>query len=140
MNTDLKSKILAQGMNPDTVDQQIQYFKTGFPFLKITAPATPGNGIKVLTETELAHFTQNYSEKASKIDVVKFVPASGAASRMFKDLFTFLEATVTFPKAHLYKNLSPIFPNSHFIQIWTIPSNQKEAASKLAWKPVTIKN
>ncbi|SEG44400.1 DUF4301 family protein [Algoriphagus boritolerans] len=91
MNTDLKSKILAQGMNPDTVDQQIQYFKTGFPFLKITAPATPGNGIKVLTETELAHFTQNYSEKASKIDVVKFVPASGAASRMFKDLFTFLE-------------------------------------------------
>ncbi|MFN3996294.1 DUF4301 family protein [Algoriphagus sp.] len=91
MDKGLKSKILAQGMNPDTVDQQIGNFKNGFPFLKITAPATPGDGIIVLTEKELAHFTKTYPEKASKIDVVKFVPASGAASRMFKDLFSFLE-------------------------------------------------
>lgn len=91
MNTGLKSKILAQGMNPDIVDQQIENFKNGFPFLKITAPATPGDGIKVLTESELAHFTTTYPQKASQIDVVKFVPASGAASRMFKDLFAFLE-------------------------------------------------
>ncbi|MDO8967861.1 DUF4301 family protein [Algoriphagus sp.] len=92
MNTGLKDKVLAQGMNPDIVVQQIENFKNGFPFLKITAPATPVDGIKVLSESELAHFSQTYPEKASKIDVVKFVPASGAASRMFKDLFSFLES------------------------------------------------
>ncbi len=91
MDTGLKTKVLAQGMNPETVNQQIQNFKNGFPFLKITAPATPEDGIKVLTESELAHFTETYPSKASKIEVVKFVPASGAASRMFKDLFSFLE-------------------------------------------------
>lgn len=91
MDTNLKSKIEAQGMNPETVKQQIENFKNGFPFLKITGPATPQDGIRVLSESELAHFTQTYPEKAAKIEVVKFVPASGAASRMFKDLFSFLE-------------------------------------------------
>jgi hypothetical protein len=91
MDTGLKTKVLAQGMNPDTVDQQIENFKNGFPYLKITAPATPADGIKVLSEPELIHYTDTYPEKASKIEVVKFVPASGAASRMFKDLFSFLE-------------------------------------------------
>ena len=57
MDAGLKAKILAQRMVPDTVAQLIENFKNGFPFLKITAPATPGNGIRVLTESELAHFT-----------------------------------------------------------------------------------
>lgn len=78
-------------MDPETVNQQITHFKNGFPFLNIVAPATPGNGIKVLSENELSHFKNTYPEKAAQIDVVKFVPASGAASRMFKDLFAFLE-------------------------------------------------
>ena len=91
MDTGLESKILSQGMNPDLVNQQIGHFKNGFPFLKIVAPATPGNGINVLSEKELNHFKNTYPEKAAQIEVVKFVPASGAASRMFKDLFAFLE-------------------------------------------------
>jgi len=91
MDNPLKSKILSQGMNPETVAQQIQHFENGFPFLEITAPATPGNGIKVLSDKELRHFLSTYPEKASKIEVLKFVPASGAASRMFKDLYAFLE-------------------------------------------------
>lgn len=91
MNTTLKEQILAQGMHPETVAQQIQNFENGFPFLNITAPATPGDGIKVLTNQEIKHFTTTYPEKASRVEVLKFVPASGAASRMFKDLFAFLE-------------------------------------------------
>lgn len=91
MDPVLIDKIKSQGMNPETVAQQIENFKNGFPFLNITAPATPGDGIKVLSESELAHFTQTYPQKAAQIDVVKFVPASGAASRMFKDLFSFLD-------------------------------------------------
>lgn len=91
MDAGLESKILSQGMNPEVVEQQIGHFKNGFPFLQIVAPATPGNGIKVLSEKELAHFKKTYPEKASQIEVLKFVPASGAASRMFKDLFSFLD-------------------------------------------------
>ena len=91
MDAVIFEKVKDQGMNPETVAQQIKNFENGFPFLKITGPATPQDGIRVLSETELAHFTQTYPDKAAKIDVVKFVPASGAASRMFKDLFSFLE-------------------------------------------------
>lgn len=78
-------------MNPVLVSEQIENFKSGFPFLKITGPATPADGIKVLSEEEINHHLDTYPEKAAKIDVVKFVPASGAASRMFKDLFAFLD-------------------------------------------------
>ncbi|WP_026954333.1 DUF4301 family protein [Algoriphagus vanfongensis] len=91
MDSLLKNKITAQGMDPETVSQQIENFKSGFPFLTITAPATPDNGIKVLSEEDLDHFVETYPMNAAGIEVVKFVPASGAASRMFKDLFAFLD-------------------------------------------------
>lgn len=78
-------------MNPELAATQIDHFKNGFPFLHITAPATPGDGIKVLNSNELEHYVSTYPQQASLIEVVKFVPASGAASRMFKDLFSFLE-------------------------------------------------
>jgi hypothetical protein len=91
MDSGLKSKILAQGMSPETVAEQIDNFKNGFPFLTITAPAIPGDGIKVLHDKDLRHHLLTYPEKAAQIEVVKFVPASGAASRMFKDLFSFVE-------------------------------------------------
>mgnify|MGYP005750703851 FL=1 len=91
MDSVLTQKILDQGMHPVTVTQQIEHFKNGFPFLKIHAPATPGHGIKVLSDKELAHYTSTYPAKALKKEIVKFVPASGAASRMFKDLFAFLD-------------------------------------------------
>lgn len=104
MESGLKSKILSQGMNPDTVAQQIQHFENGFPFLNITAPATPGNGIKVLSDKELKHFLMTYPEKASKIEVLKFVPASGAASRMFKDLFAFWKEMEISANLLLFRN------------------------------------
>ncbi|GAB2497149.1 DUF4301 family protein [Algoriphagus taiwanensis] len=91
MDITLTQKILAQGMDPETVAQQIDNFKNGFPFLKIHAPATPGHGIKVLGDQELKHYTETYPAQAAKKEIVKFVPASGAASRMFKDLFSFLD-------------------------------------------------
>lgn len=91
MDNSLEQQINAQGMDPKTAEQQLEHFRKGFPFLEITAPATPDDGIKVLSEKELKHYLDTYPEKAARIDVVKFVPASGAASRMFKDLYAFLE-------------------------------------------------
>lgn len=91
MDAVLQNKISTQGMNPETVAQQINNFKNGFPFLHILSPATPEKGIRVLSETELNQFTSTFPQRSAKLDVVKFVPASGAASRMFKDLFAFLD-------------------------------------------------
>lgn len=75
-----------------TKEQQIERFKSGFPWMKIVAPATPGHGIEVLSEKE-AEEAVEYLRKAEVHGKAKFVPASGAASRMFKDLFAGLEAS-----------------------------------------------
>ncbi|MFC3881328.1 DUF4301 family protein [Algoriphagus namhaensis] len=91
MDSALKAQIEKQGMNPELVAQQINNFKNGFPFLTLTAPATPSDGIMVLSDFELERLMEEYPANAAGIEVVKFVPASGAASRMFKDLFSFLD-------------------------------------------------
>ena len=65
---------------------QIERFRKGFPWLDIVAPATPGKGIEVLDE-KAASEAAAYADKARVAGKCKFVPASGAASRMFKDIF-----------------------------------------------------
>ena len=73
-----------------TTDQQMKYFREGFPWMKIEAPATPGKGIEVLGSAA-QEACVDYSSKARVAGRVKFVPASGAASRMFKDIFAGME-------------------------------------------------
>ena len=69
-----------------TIEEQINYFKQGFPWLDVIAPARPERGIEVMDEAA-RDAAVAYSEKASVGGRLKFVPASGAASRMFKDIF-----------------------------------------------------
>ena len=71
-------------------DSQIERFKKGFPWLDIVAPAVPGKGIEVL-DKEGIESARNYYRNADIKGKCKFVPASGAASRMFKDIFAGLE-------------------------------------------------
>jgi len=91
MNSVISQKIQAQGMDPNTIKVQLENFSNGFPFLKIARPATPDQGIHVWSDTQVKEYADLFSRKAPELDLVKFVPASGAASRMFKDLFSFLE-------------------------------------------------
>ena len=79
-------QIRQRGSDPKTVQKQIDNFKKGFPWLKIVSPATPERGIAVLTDAE-ADEAVHYAETAPVHGKCKFVPASGAASRMFKDIF-----------------------------------------------------
>ncbi len=74
-----------------TIEEQIEFFRQGFPWLEVTAPATPERGIEVLGETALKEASE-YAGTAATAGRVKFVPASGAASRMFKDIFAGMEA------------------------------------------------
>lgn len=85
-------QIAAKGISQEKLEQQLGEFKTGFPFLKLEGPAAIGNGIVAPTEAEIADYVKVWNDyKAEGKKIVKFVPASGAASRMFKNLFEYLE-------------------------------------------------
>ena len=84
-------QIEQRGSSVNVVEAQVERFKKGFPWLKIVAPATPERGIQVLDDEAVAAAVKYY--EAAKVNgKCKFVPASGAASRMFKDLFSGLDA------------------------------------------------
>jgi hypothetical protein len=91
LTTEQKNQIQKQGMDLALVEEQIKNFRDGFPFLHIHTPAAIGDGIRVLDEKTLETALGTYKELSPQKSIIKFVPASGAASRMFKDLFGFLE-------------------------------------------------
>ena len=79
-------QIQERGADPREVSRQVDYFRSGFPWMKIVGPATPERGIKVM-DPEAVKEAVAYYKKADIHGKSKFVPASGAASRMFKDMF-----------------------------------------------------
>ena len=81
-----QQQILDRGASLRQVKEQIEHFKSGFPWMKIVGPATPERGIKVL-DAKAVKAAVEYYQKAEVNGKSKFVPASGAASRMFKDMF-----------------------------------------------------
>jgi len=86
-------QIASKGISPEQIDAQLKEFETGFPFLRLEAAAAIGNGIISPEENERCEYIAAWNEyKAKGKKIVKFVPASGAASRMFKDMFAFLSA------------------------------------------------
>jgi hypothetical protein len=80
-----------RGISSEKVEEQLQMFKRGFPFLPVARPATPGDGILRPHEDTLQDFISLYESKAAFEKILKFVPASGAATRMFSQLYAFLE-------------------------------------------------
>jgi len=86
------SQITAHGSQTEVIKRQIENFKTGFPFLKLTEAASNYHGIIKLSESEVQKYISIFEEKNSnEFELIKFVPASGAATRMFKSLFSALE-------------------------------------------------
>ena len=86
-----QDQILAQGISLDQINQQIQHFIQGFPYLNVIKAATIGDGIVRVPDDELVSYIRRFDEAAHERDLVKFVPASGAATRMFKSLFAALD-------------------------------------------------
>ena len=85
-------QIKAKGLTVEKVAQQIDVFKKGIPPVNLREAATIGRGILAFEEQELSKLATIYDENIEKLNVVKFVPASGAASRMFKDCYKFLNS------------------------------------------------
>ncbi|MDH5368218.1 MAG: DUF4301 family protein, partial [Cyclobacteriaceae bacterium] len=83
MDSTLRQQIESQGMSPEKVVQELNQFQQGFPFLKLEKHAAIGEGI-ILTDNESEEkYISLYNQKVKDLEVVKFVPASGAATRMF---------------------------------------------------------
>ncbi|MCE7044261.1 DUF4301 family protein [Dyadobacter sp. CY312] len=87
------TRIKERGSDPTVVEQQIAYFVDGFPFLQLSKAATVGDGIISLTDEQIKEVVSEFDKSAAEgeIALLKFVPASGAATRMFKSLFGFLQ-------------------------------------------------
>ena len=83
-------QIERHGLTPGAVERQVENFRRGFPFLKVVRAASAGDGIVLPDDDGLAAAVARYEASAAKRDIVKFVPASGAATRMFKELFEFV--------------------------------------------------
>lgn len=98
-------QLQAMGITPEQLEEELQAFRTGFPYLKLDGAATPDEGITVCSDTQAAQLRQAWDEytAAGNHKVVKFVPASGAASRMFKNLFAFLSGPNDAPESDFEK-------------------------------------
>lgn len=86
------AQLQARGISEEKALKQLQSFATGFPELDIVSAASVGNGVLNPTEEEIDAYVKAWQDYLTEgHTVLKFVPASGAASRMFKDLFEYLE-------------------------------------------------
>lgn len=91
LTQDDKALLSKKGISEEQIAAQLDRFKKGFPFLKLEAAASVGNGIVSPDACALKNYVQAWEDYKKEGHVImKFVPASGAASRMFKNLFEFL--------------------------------------------------
>ena len=81
----------ARGIDSAQIDLQVARFKTGFPVITISRPATLGDGIVSLGESDFGALLTRFDE-VDNVKIVRFAPASGAATRMMKEMFEFAES------------------------------------------------
>ncbi|MBM6889824.1 DUF4301 family protein [Bacteroides caecigallinarum] len=100
-----KDLLAKKGISEQQIAEQLACFEKGFPYLKLFAAASVENrGIMLIGEDAKKTYLAAWdSYKESDKKVVKFVPASGAASRMFKNMFEFLGADYDVPTTDFEK-------------------------------------
>lgn len=83
--------IKSKGISPEDIQSQIHRFKEGFPFVRLERAATAGDGIEILRESQIHQLADSFKQTLADYDLLRFVPASGAATRMFKSIFAVME-------------------------------------------------
>ncbi|SCY36304.1 protein of unknown function [Nonlabens sp. Hel1_33_55] len=86
-----EEQLKEKGISKKTLEQQIHRFVNGFPTVKLKKAAVVGDGILRISDSEIKDYVEFYDSKREDLDILKFVPASGAATRMFKFLHEFLQ-------------------------------------------------
>ncbi len=84
-------QIKKKNITEQDVKQQIEIFKCGIPPIDLAAPATPGDGIFIPGKEQVDNYKKKYEREIKEFSVLKFVPASGAATRMFKNVYEWKE-------------------------------------------------
>ena len=84
-------QIKQKGLSEEDIERQVRNFEQGFAYTQLIRPARIGDGIYQPGQVDMEHFQHTYRQAPGDVSVMKFVPASGAATRMFKSLFEYLE-------------------------------------------------
>lgn len=84
-------QIISHGLTVEKVNNQIEIIKSGMIYSNLAEAATIGNGILRIDAEKQQDYIDRFESNRNQLSIVKFVPASGAATRMFKFLFQFLD-------------------------------------------------
>ena len=105
MFTQQDLEVLAKrGISLEKAQSQLDSFAKGFPFLKLKCASSLEYGIMAIDDDAAVYYRDLWSKYlATNKTILKFVPASGAASRMFKNLFEFLSADYSVPTTDFEK-------------------------------------
>lgn len=87
----IQTQLKREGISETQIEFQLEDFKKGFPFAELERPARPGDGIQQIDQDQANELRQLFKIIGSEQKIHRFVPASGAATRMFKSLFAFLD-------------------------------------------------
>ncbi len=134
LTTQDKNQISEKGISEMLIEKQIENFKKGFPFARLVAPASKGHGVQVFLESETHALAAFYQKQVVSYKLLKFVPASGAASRMFKHLFEFMgsyQGTVAdIEKLNSDQSFNSVWYFLHHIQEFAFYADLKMALQK----------
>jgi hypothetical protein len=86
-----KQQISSKNISEEQINQQVNDFIHGFPFINLVRAATEEDGIVRFSPAKVKELVNYFDNEKDKFELLKFVPASGAASRMFKHLFEFVQ-------------------------------------------------
>ena len=77
-------------INIEVANEQIEHLLNGFTSPKLIKPALSKAGILTLDQAEAESNAKYYDKYKGNLKIAKFVPASGAATRMFKDINSYV--------------------------------------------------
>ena len=92
LTSDDHQQIEKKGVDIEKINRQLDIFVRGIPFVEVVTAASIGNGIEIIKDKDRQDLIDFFEKKKSGLDLVKFVPASGAATRLFSFLYNFLDS------------------------------------------------
>ena len=108
--------LIGEGVSPERAEEQLRLLKRGTKTIELACSASIGKGLRKLEHSEALTYAENYMSAKEDLKVLKFVPASGAASRMFKDLLTEYNSGVSSDASRRFKSRYSELPIFHGIE------------------------
>jgi len=111
-------KLESMKITPEQIKNQINKFKKGTPYVELIKPAVIGDGIKSFTKREKKVYIRTFNKSVYNKKIFKFVPASGAATRMFKNLLYFYNKFKEIKYENIQKKTEQDDDKSKFLTIF----------------------